>query len=197
MNAPMPIARQAPDMYELERKSRADHTRLRDRLAELDVGRASVRSQVDTYFDHPCRSFATTDEALRLREERSLENNEAVPSCQVTYKGPRVTSETKTRFEGETEVEDYEELRTILERLGFSVVGTVEKQRATYEATGIQICLDTVENLGEFVEIETHATEDAVAEGNARIDRWTERLGLGETEPIVTPYLELLIESEE
>jgi adenylate cyclase class 2 len=45
----------------------------------------------DTYFRHPCRDFAETDEALRIRIRRFNGHFEAF----LTYKGPRLTGTQK------------------------------------------------------------------------------------------------------
>ena len=49
--------------------------------------------QVDRYFAHPCRDFARTDEALRLRRDGD--------DVAITWKGPRIDAATKTRRESE------------------------------------------------------------------------------------------------
>jgi adenylate cyclase class 2 len=59
-------------MYEVEVKVAAEHDGVRDRLPE-DAAALGTVEQVDTYFDAPHRDFADTDEALRLRRERRLD----------------------------------------------------------------------------------------------------------------------------
>ena len=75
----------------------------------------------DTYYQHPCRDFSRTDEALRIRVRRFNGHFEAF----LTYKGPKIDEVSKTREEIEAMVEDeelvpqtVEKLRTILEELG-------------------------------------------------------------------------------
>ena len=63
---------------------------------EAALGRLSAKArppidQADIYFAHPSRDFAHTDEALRLRRE-----GDAVA---ITWKGPRLGQEAKTRRE--------------------------------------------------------------------------------------------------
>ncbi|MEC7978814.1 MAG: class IV adenylate cyclase, partial [Planctomycetota bacterium] len=62
-------------------------------LAQLPVREGVTQRQVDHYFNHPERDFAATDEAFRIR----IEGAEA---C-LTYKGPKLDAETKTRREVE------------------------------------------------------------------------------------------------
>lgn len=56
-------------------------------------------AEVDTYFQHPCRDFALTDEALRLRRHLVTTAESCVFECLATYKGPKLPGPTKTRRE--------------------------------------------------------------------------------------------------
>ncbi|WP_297499466.1 class IV adenylate cyclase [Thermococcus sp.] len=106
----------------------------------------------DTYYRHPCRDFSKTDEALRIRVKRFNGHFEAF----MTYKGPKLDSESKTRKEIEVELTDPDRHTQILESLGFTEVLTVVKEREKYYVEkGVVITLDEVEGLGKFIEIET------------------------------------------
>jgi len=79
-------------MYEVELKFPvADLPALERRLAELAGRFYAPVDQVDRYFNHPCRDFAQTDEALRLRHHGD--------GVAITWKGPRIDAATKTRRE--------------------------------------------------------------------------------------------------
>ncbi|MCH7990085.1 MAG: class IV adenylate cyclase, partial [Planctomycetes bacterium] len=78
--------------YEVELKFPLDDAeRISAQLDGLQAERGAPIEQVDRYFNHPSRDFAQTDEALRIRtmNDRSL----------LTYKGPLLDAETKTRLE--------------------------------------------------------------------------------------------------
>jgi adenylate cyclase class 2 len=92
--------------------------------------------QKDTYFNHPNRDFAETDEALRIREVDG--------KTFFTYKGPKMDSVTKTREEIEIQVEDPESSREFLLRLGFKEVRVVNKIRIKYRINDFVVCLDEV-----------------------------------------------------
>ena len=177
-------------MYEVEVKLRADHGTLRSRLGEIGAESAGTVTQVDTYYDHPGRSFEDTDEALRIRRE----TDESGEQAKITYKGPLVDDVSKTREEAETEVEDGETMATIIESVGFDPAATVTKTRERFRSGEYTVTLDTVEGLGEFVEIETEAEEVEPAREGA-IDL-LERLGLDPDEGIRTSYLGLLLAGE-
>jgi len=177
-------------MYEVEVKLRADHGTLRSRLGEIDAESMGTVTQVDTYYDHPVRSFEDTDEALRIRRETDDSGEQA----RVTYKGPLVDEVSKTRKESETGVDDGETMATILESVGFTPAATVEKTRERFRCGEYTVTLDTVEGLGEFVEVETEAEEIEPARDGA-IDL-LERLELDPDAGIRTSYLGLLLADE-
>jgi adenylate cyclase class 2 len=178
-------------MYEVELKVRADHDTLREQLTDADATRVGTVEQVDTYYDAPDRDFAETDEALRIREERG----DDATIC-LTYKGPLVEAESKTREEAETAVADPDALHDILTGLGYEPAATVRKERTRYDYRGYTVTLDSVEGLGEFVEVETATTDDiATAREGAREVMKT--LGLDPDEQIRTSYLALLLGDDE
>lgn len=179
-------------MYEVELKVRADIDTVRDRLAELAATSRGSVVQEDTYYDAPHRSFPETDEALRIRRERAEDGDE---QTRVTYKGPLVDDTTKTREEVETAVEHRDRLATIFEQLGFEPAATVRKERHQFELDGYTVTLDSVDGLGEFVEVETEATEANLEDAREGAFSVLEDLELDSAERLRTSYLELLLSS--
>ena len=184
-------------MYEVEVKVRADHDAVRDSLESVGATHVESVEQEDVYYDAPDRDFATTDEALRVREERSATNRSEgadaeTTDTRLTYKGPLVDSDSKTRQEAETAVVDPAQLRDILDGLGYDPAATVRKERERYTVDGITVTLDTVEGLGEFVEGELE-TEDDIEGARDRVLSLLTDLGLDTDEQIRTSYLGLLL----
>jgi adenylate cyclase len=180
-------------MYEVELKLRADHDSLQEQLTEVGAERVDNRRQVDTYYDAPHRSFAETDEALRIRRE---ERADGEGITKLTYKGPLVETASKTREEHETAVDDDDALQGVLAGLGFEPAATVEKRRVYYDFEGYTLVLDTVDGLGEFVEIEREVPEAEVeAARTEAVDR-LEQLGLDPDDQIRTSYLGLLLAAD-
>ena len=103
--------------------------------------------EIDTYFNHPSRDFAETDEALRIRV--------AGGKSYLTYKGRKVDVQSKTREEIEVEIKDADTAVLLLTKVGFTPVAVVKKVRIRYELGEFDICLDDVEDVGTFVEVET------------------------------------------
>ncbi|QLG62405.1 class IV adenylate cyclase [Halorarum salinum] len=194
-------------MYEVELKVRADHDAVRKRLASLDAVRRGHVRQTDDYYDAPHRSFTETDEALRVRRERTVgdENGDAASDADedgtgahdavtvLTYKGPLVEEESKTREERETAVADSDAVEGILVGLGFETAATVEKEREAYEVDGYAVTLDRVAGLGEFVEVECEADADEVPAAREGAVALLRELGLDPDDHIRTSYLGLLL----
>jgi adenylate cyclase, class 2 len=188
--------------FEVEQKfSVVDHGAIRKRLRDMGAECLGTDLQADTYFAHPARDFAQTDEALRLR--RVGDEN------WITYKGPKVDSRTKTRRElelplaaGPVSFEQYSEL---LMALGFRPVATVHKTRERWRlayrhvpgqhqserSCEVEIALDDVEQVGLFVELEVAATDDGLLLAHEVIDSLANDLGLSRSER--RSYLELLL----
>ncbi len=154
--------------------------------------RGGVVEQSDLYFQHPARDFRQTHEALRLRK-----TNDGV---RITYKGPIIDTQTKTRREIELPVGrgtgDFDELRTLLTVLGFEPVRGVDKVRAVYELVWegreLELAVDSVEVLGTFLEIEALAQDHDREAARDAILRLAENLGL--KNPERRSYLQLLTE---
>ena len=172
-------------MIEIEVKARADHERIKYLLNDLGARAIGVEHHCDTYYNAPHRDFSITDEALRIR----VVNSRAV----LTYKGKKLDAVSKTREEFETGV-DGDTMRSILLSLGFVESGVVKKMRTVFEFEDLVICLDSVDGLGEFIEVETMVeSESDVDEYRARVFGFLDRLGIGQDDSIRVSYLEMLI----
>ena len=186
-------------MYEVELKVRADHDAVRDRLAETAAAHVGRVTQTDTYYQAPDRDFAETDEALRVRVE-TAEGEPEPERTLLTYKGPLIDADSKSRREAETPVEDPDALESILDGLGYTETATVRKDRDRYQLAGCAVVLDRVEGLGEFLEVEAETereTDDALAAARADAIDVLERLGVNPDEQIRTSYLGQLLAARE
>jgi len=182
--------------YEVEQKFPVDDlAAVETNLLSLgaEIGPAVI--EVDRYFNHPARDFAETDEAVRVRRKGDQHL--------VTYKGPKIDTTTKTRREielplpgEEGTVEAWSEWLTAL---GFRVVGEVCKQRrrahVEHDGRSIEVTLDQVDSLGEFVELELVADEEGLNAARACIASLAESLGLTTSER--RSYLTLVLAKRE
>ncbi|MFC4450477.1 class IV adenylate cyclase [Halorussus aquaticus] len=182
-------------MYEVEVKVRTDHASVRERLVERGAEPVNEVTQEDTYYDAPHREFAETDEALRVRRETPVD---AESFAELTYKGPLVETESKTRREVQTGVEDGGATADILSALGFDPAATVRKERERFALDGFTVTLDSVTGLGEFVEVETEVSgEDSVESAREDAFEILRDLGLDPDDQIRTSYLGLLLDAED
>jgi len=147
--------------------------------------------EADHYFNAPDRDFARTDEALRLRR--------IGPANFVTYKGPKRDAVTKTRTEIEVGLAEGDpaaaDFIQILKHLGYRPVAVVRKHRRIFQLPqdgfSVEVCLDEVEDVGQFVELEIVAPEDRFEEGQAQLLRLASEWDLKQAER--RSYLELLL----
>lgn len=160
----------------------ADLTGLERRLLSMGAKHLEDLDQVDMYFSHPVRDFGSTDEALRLRRENGR--------SRITYKGPKLDPETKMREEIELDVGDLDLMSLLLQRVGFSPFLRVAKRRRMLDLRGVHFCLDRVEGLGDFVEMEYAGLD--MDEGRRVLMDLKAKLGLEGNER--RSYLELLME---
>ncbi len=181
-------------MYEVEVKVPADIERIRSRLEALEATPRGRVVQEDTYYDAPHRSFPETDEALRIRSESRPDGGDS--EARVTYKGPLVDEHSKSREEFETAVGDGETMAAVLTNLGFEPVATVRKARERFALEGYTITLDDVDDVGEYVEVETDVDgEEALEDAREGAFGVLERLELDPDDQLRTSYLELVLDS--
>ena len=181
--------------YEVELKFPiTDPSAVLRQLQSLGAVTQGEVQQTDRYFSHPVRQFAQTDEAFRLRSEGEA-------NC-LTYKGPLLDRETKTRQEIELDVaggaEAAQRAWALLRALGFEDVYSVHKIRQTLtlnrNGRAFTLAIDRVADLGEFLEIETLA--DASTWEAARDDALNLATELQLPHSERRSYLQMLLEQQ-
>ncbi|MGY5858231.1 MAG: class IV adenylate cyclase [Candidatus Thorarchaeota archaeon] len=154
--------------------------------------------QIDSYYDHPCRSFSETDESVRVRRrtltEDSLIKESGHSPVELTYKGPKIDKKTKTRIEYTIDLEDHESINKILLSTGFKLVANITKTREFFDIGGITASLDDVTDVGLYIELELIADgEDVMKEARNKIMTLVKDLGLDERDMVRESYLELYL----
>ncbi|MGP3667525.1 MAG: class IV adenylate cyclase [Candidatus Bathyarchaeota archaeon] len=175
---------------EVEVKVRVeDLAKVEANLKKLMATEVSYGVQEDLYFNAPHRNFMITDEALRIRKSNG--------KCFLTYKGCRVDNQAKTREELEVEVEDFDKIKLILERLGFKPLYLIKKMRKTFQFENLKINLDNVEKLGSFVEVEGFAENEKEREITVEnVKKVLLKLNLHDKKLEDKTYLELFLQKE-
>ena len=170
------------------------------KLAIIEAGGIALNSefQEDIYYDHPCRSFSESDEAVRVRY-RTRSDGPTISETghapvELTYKGPKIDKTTKTRIEYTVNLNESEKdsMIHILLSAGFKHVAKVVKYREFFDIQGITASLDTVTDVGEYIEFELIAHgKDEMKKARERILKLASKLGLDEKDTVRESYLEI------
>jgi len=166
--------------FEVEVKFRIDSTdSFVSRLKEIGAVKVDDGFERNLKFDKN-NEMKNSKELLRLRSYGK--------KADITHKKkvehPR-GDEFKVRDETIVNIDSFERGKKLLEALGFSQVGTYEKQRQTWELGESGILIDTMPFLGKFIEIEG-SEED--------IEEIAGKLGLEMKDAITNDYVSLFEE---
>lgn len=111
----------------------------------------SEKRQIDEYFSPAHKNFVASRpvaEWLRLRD--------AEGKYSINYKNWHIEEDGKSHYcdEFETIIDSMEKFKKIFSALDFKPLTTVDKVRKTWRYKDYEIAVDSVKNLGDFVEIE-------------------------------------------
>ncbi len=155
---------------------------LREKLKQTGAIQKSRVFEINTFFDTEDRSLLAADQGLRLRVNRPADGGD--PTFIITFKGPRLHGQLKSRDETELVVASDRDAVSMLQCLGFARVRSFEKRRESWSLQDCKVELDELPRLGPFVEIEGPSDEVVL--------KVRELLGLS-NEPIVrASYIALL-----
>jgi pantoate--beta-alanine ligase len=180
-------------MFEIEQKYRdADFSATERVLQSWGASGPVVQAESDHYFNAPDRDFARTGEAFRLRRVGG--------DNFLTFKGRRQPGAVRVRRELEIPIapgdEGARQHQELLVMLGYRPVAVVTKRRTSYglERDGFQmhVCLDDVEQIGKFAEVEIVAPQEKAVEATAVLSGVAGELGLRDVEP--RSYLSLVLQ---
>ena len=159
-------------MFEVEMKFRInDYGLMVEKLRSIGVVLDNVGTQRDMIFvsaDTIGFSIKPGTPVVRIRSEGD--------KVSLTLK-KKVTAEQS--IEHELHISNIDEMAQILECLGLKRIVEVVKRRETAQFDGLMYCLDTVDGLGCFLEIEVVAENDKeVDKAKTIIMECAEKLGL-------------------
>ena len=143
----------------------------------------------DIYFNVSGRDSYTTKECLRIR---SSSNNFA----EMTYKPPTIKGAIDKHYakeETNIRVEDLEVAKKFLILLGNEVLVYVIKHRSYFSFMECVVCVDYLEKVGVFLEIEANEEDRQV--GLTKIERCAKVLRFSEENIERKPYRDLVWES--
>ncbi len=180
-------------MREIEQKFRVpDPAALIQRLTGLGLVLDAGHPEADHYLAPPDRDFVVTGEVFRMR--RIGTDN------YLTYKGPRAPGPFRDREELEVPLPSGDDIAEqhlrLLGHLGYRPVAIVRKMRRqvkfSRDGFAVTICLDEVEELGTFCEVEILTESEQNEAARRVIAAVAEELGL--TDLVPRSYLGLLLE---
>jgi predicted adenylyl cyclase CyaB len=165
-------------------------------LQKLGFSTGDFVKESDLYFDKQDHQIKNSDSALRIRSSENITLNQN--TYFLTYKGPKLDQISNTRKEIEVQIEDAQKGKEILISLGYSLVSPVIKTRQHYHFGEITACLDQVENLGTFLEMEVIVSSESERESAVkRLFSLLQKLGYQTEEIVRTSYLSMLLSQRE
>ena len=170
----------------VESKTRATDLDALARVVARLGGRYDGRlDQVDTYFRVP-------HGRLKLREisHRAPDGRVSTSSELIRYERPDVGGARVSRYE-RTEVDDAESCKTRLVA-DHGVRGCVRKRRELWLLDSTRVHLDRVEDLGDFVELETVSAGTPGAADRLEHDRLAAMLGLDSQATVEGSYIDFV-----
>lgn len=190
-------------MIEVEVKLKIDSAEsIEKKLIELGFKKGQTLQEIDYYYNGVDRDFRASGEALRLRLVESLDGSAVVadrpgePLIQMTYKGPKLDNVSMSRVEHQVNIDNFETMLSILSSLGYKPVEPVIKLRRELFSEEICACVDTVDGLGDYLELEIMVDEESQRENALdRISVVLKQLGYSISDTTTTSYLSMLEKS--
>lgn len=187
-------------MIEVEVKLKIDSAEsIEKKLIELGFKKGQTLQEIDYYYNGVDRDFRASGEALRLRLVESLDGSAVVadrpgePLIQMTYKGPKLDNVSMSRVEHQVNIDNFETMLSILSSLGYKPVEPVIKLRRELFSEEICACVDTVDGLGDYLELEIMVDEENQRENALdKISVILKQLGYSISDTTTTSYLSML-----
>lgn len=187
-------------MIEVEVKLKINSAEsIEKKLIELGFKKGQTLQEIDYYYNGVDRDFRASGEALRLRLVESLDGSAVVadrpgePLIQMTYKGPKLDNVSMSRVEHQVNIDNFETMLSILSSLGYKPVEPVIKLRRELFSEEICACVDTVDGLGDYLELEIMVDEESQRENALdRISVVLKQLGYSISDTTTTSYLSML-----
>ena len=161
-------------------------------LITLGFTESDTLTETDTYFDNKNGDIRKSDNALRIRE--TINHTTKEQFCQINFKGKKYDNKSMTRPEFETFVKDTNAITGIFNGLGYyAVAPKVVKLRRLFKSAELHACLDTVEGLGDYLELESVIEDESLKDIELRkINSILEKLGYSLNDTTTSSYLSSL-----
>ncbi len=168
---------------------------IKEKLLWMGFHKEATIRECDMYYNSEYHDVKKLGEALRIR--KSIDISSGRIQAQINFKGKKIDQVSMSRQEYETEVENPECMEQILIALGFSPVAGVEKTRCYMKRNEMTACLDQVDRLGNFLELEVIASEESQREEYLyAMEQLLKELGLSMEDTVQSSYLSMLMEEK-
>lgn len=177
-------------MKEIEVKAKIkDFDNLRAKLAEIKCDLIGHFTQEDIIFLPEGVEFPDIKKGMAVVRVR---NSNGIIT--LTLK-KRITAENELiKLEKEIVVNDKQAAIDIVEHMGYHEVVRVNKERVEGKYDGMTICIDDVEQLGHFIEVEQLSEDDNDAEIQESLFDFLQSLGVSKEDRIIKGYDTLMHE---
>jgi len=157
------------------------HKKIREKLKKIGKLKKTIR-QIDEYYI-PCQRdfFAKKPKPIEWLRIRTNYNKKGIKTIfEYDKHFDKKDGSQGYAKEYETEVSDVKSLRKILTFLDFKKIIIIDKKREYWYAGKFEIALDTVKNLGKFIEIEAYKDFKNTEEARVGCNEFAQKLGLSE-----------------
>ncbi|MGN0392328.1 MAG: class IV adenylate cyclase [Bariatricus sp.] len=180
------------DHFEIEIKMPVeDLNGLKRRLLRKGFQEEVTIRENDMYYNSEYHDVKKLGEALRIRKSTDVATGQT--KAQINFKGEKIDQVSMSRLEYETGVDNPEYMDKILRALGFFQVAGVTKTRCYMKRDEMTACLDQVEGLGDFLELEVIVADESLREGYLQMmEGLLAELGLSMRDTVRTSYLSML-----
>lgn len=153
-----------------------------------------THNQIDEYYTPAHRNFVDVnpiEEWLRLRNSNG--------KFFITYKKHYYEEDGRSHYadEFESAIDNLEQMNNIFKVLNFKYLITVDKNRSSWNYNDYEISLDSVKELGEFVEVEYKGKDANPKEITDQMMQFLMELECGNLERNFKGYPYLLLEKKQ
>lgn len=170
-----------------------DYSDIYEKIEKENFKFVDKNIEEDTYYTDKEETFIKDRICLRLRK-----TNEEL--LELTYK-PKTDNKKEKYGKRETNIElkvkDYEDIKYVIEELGYIKYVSFKKHRETYtkNVDGVEynIMIDKIENIGSFIELEILTdTEENKERLAPKLDEFVESFGCDKLQEKMLPYRDIV-----
>ena len=179
-------------MIEVEVKVSVENTEtVENLLLQKGLHKGKFVKECDFYFDNLKNDIRNGDQALRIRSCEDFSTGKIIAF--MTHKGPKMDQISMTRPEVELEITDANVGIQLITSLGYTKQYPVIKCRQYFHKEQMTVCLDQVDKLGDFLEVEMIVEkEEEKANALNEILEFLQELGYSKEHLLRKSYLSML-----